>query len=245
MVLAEILVSHQDRAVVRVGDAYIKAETDQRKAEREHAILRSAPVPVPEVLWWRPGNPSLLALARVSGETLDRSTARADWVAAGKVMRTLHEAPLPDWAPWLVEGVVRTWLDADRDWLLEQNLVDAHVVEVAHTIAAEVLTDRMVAPVLTHRDLQAAHVFVEDSRVSGIIDWGDVGVGDALYDVATLTARNPDRLDDVLAGYGDVERNVVRAWWAERFLGEPRWYVEHGLDPAPSLDGLRSFTQES
>ena len=88
MVLAEILVAHQDRTVVRVGDAYIKVETDQTKAEREHAILRSPPVPVPEVLWWRPGSPSLLALARVSGETLDRSTARDDWVVAGKVMRT-------------------------------------------------------------------------------------------------------------------------------------------------------------
>jgi len=242
MVLAEILVAHQDRAVVRVGDAYIKAETNQTKADREHAILRLAPVPVPEVLWWRPGSPSLLALARVSGETLARSTAQDDWVAAGKVMRTLHEAPLPDWEPWLVSGVVRTWLDADRDWLLERALIDAHFIEAAHAIAAEVLTDRMVAPVLTHRDLQPSHVFVDDGRVTGIIDWGDVGIGDGLYDVATLTGRHPDRLDDVLAGYGDVDRNVVRAWWAERFLGEPRWYVEHGMDPAPSLDGLRSLT---
>lgn len=99
MVLAEILVAHQDRAVIRVGDAYIRAETDHTKAEREHAILRTAPVPVPEVLWWRPGNPSLLALARVFGDALTRSTAREDWVAAGTVVRTLHEAPLPDWEP--------------------------------------------------------------------------------------------------------------------------------------------------
>jgi hypothetical protein len=76
MVFAEILVAHQDRAVVRVGDAYIKVETDHAKAKREQAILCSAPVPVPEVLWWRPGNPSLLALARVSGDALTRSTAR-------------------------------------------------------------------------------------------------------------------------------------------------------------------------
>lgn len=242
MVLAEILVVHQDRAVVRVGDAYVKVQADDAKAEREHAILCPAPVSVPEVLWWRPGNPSLLALARVSGDAVTRSTAREDWVAAGEVMRTLHEAPLPEWEPWLVPGVVRTWLDADRDWLLERDLVDAHVVEAAHAIAAEVLTDRVVAPVLTHRDLQSTDVFVDDGRVTGIIDWGDVGVGDGMYDVATLTGRHPDRLDDVLAGCGDVDRNVVRAWWAERFLSEPRWEVEHGFDPAGSLDALRSLT---
>lgn len=241
MVLAEILVAHQDRAVVRVGEAYIKVETDPGKAEREHAILRSAPVPVPKVLWWRPGNPSLLALARLSGDALNRSTPPEDWVAAGKVVRTLHEAPLPDWVPWLVPGIVRTWLDADRDWLLERALVDAHVVEAAHAIAAELLTDRMVVPVLTHRDLQPAHVFVDQGRVTGIIDWGDVGIGDGLYDVATLTGRHPDRLDDVLAGYGDVDRDTIRAWWAERFLGEPRWLVEHGFDPTESLNCLRSL----
>lgn len=242
MELAQVLVAHQDRAVVRVGDAFIKVETDPAKAQREQAILRSSPVPVPEVLWWRPGHPSLLALAQLPGGALSRSTARNDWVAAGKVVRTLHEASPPDWEPWLVPGVVRSWLDADRDWLLEQALVDAHVVEAVHAIAADVLTDRMVTPVLTHRDLQAAHVFVDDGQVTGIIDWGDVGVGDGLYDVATLTGRHPDRLGDVLGGYGDVERAVVRAWWAERFLGEPRWLVEHGFDPTESLDWLRSLT---
>jgi len=34
VVLAEILVAHQERAVVRVGDAYVKVETDRGKAER-------------------------------------------------------------------------------------------------------------------------------------------------------------------------------------------------------------------
>jgi aminoglycoside phosphotransferase (APT) family kinase protein len=241
MGLAEIVTAHHERAVVRVGDAYVKVETDPTKAEREHAILCAAPVPVPKVLWRRPGSPSLLALARVSGRVLTCSTAREDWVAAGRVVRTLHEAPLPAWEPWLVPGVVRTWLDTDRDWLLERALVDAHVVEAAHAIAVEVLTDRLVAPVLTHRDLQTAHVFVDDGRITAIIDWGDVGVGDGLYDVATLTGRHPDRLDAVLAGYGDVDRDIVRAWWAERFLGEPRWEVEHGFDPTESLDCLRSL----
>jgi len=34
---------------------------------------------------------------------------------------------------------------------------------------------------------------------------------------------------------------VVRAWWAERLLGEPRWLVERGFDPTESLAGLRSL----
>lgn len=245
MSLAEIVVDHQDRAVIRVGNAYVKVETDHTKAEREHTILLGAPVPVPEVLWWRPGNPSLLALAPVPGMALTRSTTRADWVAAGKAVRTLHTAPLPTWEPWLVPGIVRRWLDAHRDWLLDRAIVDAHIVEAAHTMAAEKLTHRMVTPVLTHRDLQTTHVFVDGGRVTGIIDWGDVGVGDGLYDVAILTGRHRDRLDDVLDGYGEVDREVVRAWWAQRFLAEPQWEVDHGFDPTASLDGLRSVVGAS
>ena len=241
MGLAEILLEHQDRAVVRVGDVFIKVETDIDKAMREREVLGIAPVPVPEVLWWMLGHPSLLALARVTGAALSGSTSSDDWRAAGQVVRRLHEEPTPEWQSWLRPGVVRHWLDDDRDWLLAHALLDPHVVEAAHAIAADVLTQRSVDPVLTHRDLQAEHVFVDGGEVTAIIDWGDAGLGDGLYDVATLTIRHRDRLDDVLDGYGEVDRAVIRAWWAERFLGEPRWLVEHGFDPAESLAGLRSL----
>ena len=85
----------------------------------------------------------------------------------------------------------------------------------------------------THGDLQVAHVFVDGDEITGIIDWSDVGQGDALFDLAILTLGHEEHLDDVVAGYGtDVDLDVIRAWWSWRSLVAVRWLIEHGFDPS-------------
>ena len=80
-----------------------------------------------------------------------------------------------------------------------------------------------------HGDLQIVHVFVDGDEVSGVVDWSEGGQGDAMYDLATLTLAHEEHLDDVVAGYGgDVEIEVIRAYWSLRSLMEIRWLVEHG-----------------
>jgi aminoglycoside phosphotransferase (APT) family kinase protein len=87
-------------------------------------------------------------------------------------------------------------------------------------------------PVFMHGDLQVAHVFVDGDCVTGVLDWSEAGQGDAMYDLASLTLGHPERLGDVVAGYGaDVDLDVVRAWWALRSLTAIRWLVGHGFDP--------------
>jgi hypothetical protein len=50
--------------------------------------------------------------------------------------------------------------------------------------------------------------------------------------------------DDVIAGYGgDVDRDLIRAWWSLRCLRNVRWLFEHGfglLDRMPEIAVLRS-----
>lgn len=49
--------------------------------------------------------------------------------------------------------------------------------------------------------------------MTGIIDWSEAAQGDPAYDLATMTLGHPDRLEDVLTGYGgEVDRDVVRGW---------------------------------
>lgn len=72
-------------------------------------------------------------------------------------------------------------------------------------------------------------MFVDGDEVTAILDWSEAAQGDALYDLATLTLGYPERLDDLLAGYGaDVDRDLIRAWWSLRCLGNVRWLVENG-----------------
>ena len=89
-----------------------------------------------------------------------------------------------------------------------------------------------------HGDLQITHIFVDDDRVTGVIDWSEGGPGDAMYDLATLTLGHQERLADLLAGYGsDVDVEVIRAWWSWRSLSAARWLIEHGFDPdAPGAE---------
>ncbi|MBA4495163.1 phosphotransferase [Paenactinomyces guangxiensis] len=42
-------------------------------------------------------------------------------------------------------------------------------------------------PVWIHGDLSANHILINDRIVTGIIDWGDVGIGDPAFDLAALS----------------------------------------------------------
>jgi RimJ/RimL family protein N-acetyltransferase len=65
----------------------------------------------------------------------------------------------------------------------------------------------------------------------------------------TLTLAHEEHLDDVVAGYGgDVEIDVIRAYWSLRSLMEIRWLVEQGYGaPAtfPQVAVLNSLSASS
>ena len=239
----EVVVAHAERATLRVGDTFLKIDPDQTRAQVEVAAMRAAPLPTPEVLWWKP---PVLALATLPGRALGRlgrpSTASAAaWSAAGAAARRLHDAPLPTWRSERTSMQVRS-LDSECTWLIGNNVLPADLVMRNRDIAQAVL--RPWTPVFIHGDLQLEHVFVDGDEVTGVLDWSDSGQGDGMYDLAVLTLGQPDRLDDVAAGYGDrVEREVIRGYWSLRSLTAIRWLIEHGFDPYSSgceIEVLRS-----
>jgi aminoglycoside phosphotransferase (APT) family kinase protein len=93
------------------------------------------------------------------------------------------------------------------------------------------------ARALLHGDYQPAHVLVVDGTVSAIIDWGDAATGDPLWDVAVLTAHDPQRLPPVLAAIGGRpgDAELVEAYWVVRHLGSATWMADHGFDPSRDL----------
>jgi aminoglycoside phosphotransferase (APT) family kinase protein len=240
----EVVVAHQERATVRVGQVFLKIDTDPARTDVEVEAMSIAPVPTPAVLWRKP---PVLALAAVPGTALGRlgvpSTASpAAWAAAGAAVRRLHDAPLPPWpGESLVEKVAS--LDVECRWLLANDVLPADLVTRNREVAEAAL--RPWTPAFMHGDLQVAHVFVDGDRVTGVIDWSEAGQGDAMYDVASLTLGHPEHLADVVAGYGadGVDLEVIRGWWSLRSLSAIRWLVEHGFDPAApgcEIDVLRA-----
>lgn len=254
----EVVVAHSERATLRVGDVFLKVDPDDARISRELEAMERAPIPAPDVLWRKP---PVLALAALPGEALgvlDQPSyaSSAAWSAAGGAAARLHAAPPPPWPssqcqqrPVEVEGQLQfpPLLDSECAWLVANNVVPANVVDRCRQLARPAL--RPWEPTFIHGDLQIVHVFVEGDQVSGVLDWSEAGHGDAMYDVATLTLAHSERLDEVVAGYGgEVDVEVVRAYWALRSLMQIQWLARHGYgDPTtfPEVEVLHSLAAEA
>jgi aminoglycoside phosphotransferase (APT) family kinase protein len=239
----EVVVAHNERATLRVGDVFLKIDTDQTRIDVEVEAMALAPIPTPEVLWRKP---PVLALAALPGTALghlgEPSTASsAAWVAAGAAARKLHDAPLPPWPGRSLDDTT-SQLDSGCEWLVTNGVLPADLVMRNRRIAEAAL--RPWTPVFTHGDFQITHVFVDGDEITGVVDWSEAAQGDALYDLASLTLGHEEHLADVIAGYGtDVDLGVIRAWWSLRSLLAARWLIEHGFDPSSpgaEFDVLRS-----
>ena len=228
----EVVVAHHERATLRVGDVFLKIDTDQTRTDVEVEAMAMAPIPTPEVLWRKP---PVLALAALPGTALGRlgeplTASSAAWAAAGAAARMLHDAPLPPW-PGRSLDQIESNLDSECEWLVTNDVLPTDMVTRNRRIAEAAL--RPWTPVFTHGDLQITHVFVDGDEITGVIDWSEASQGDALYDLASLTLGHEEHLADVVAGYGThVDLDVIYAWWSLRSLLAARWLIEHGFDPS-------------
>ena len=227
----EVVVAHNERATLRVGDVFLKVDADQARTDVEVEAMAVAPIPTPEVLWRKP---PVLALAALPGTALGRlgqpsAASPAAWAAAGAAARMLHDAPLPRWAGRSLDEIASE-LDGECQWLVASGVLPADVVTQNRRVAEAAL--RPWTPVFTHGDLQADHVFVDGDKITGVVDWSEASRGDALHDLAVLTLGHEENLGHVVAGYGTgVDLAVIRAWWSLRSLCGIRWLIEHGFDP--------------
>src|SRR5271170_8356956 len=120
----QVVVAHQERATLRVGDVFLKIDANQARTDVEVEAMAIAPIPTPEVLWRKP---PVLAVAALPGTALGRlgepSTASsAAWAAAGAAARMLHGAPLPPWPGRSVDELA-SHLDAECEWLVTNGVL--------------------------------------------------------------------------------------------------------------------------
>ena len=238
----DVVLANNDRVTLRAGDTFLKVDADQERAAHEAQAIALAPVPKPEILWHKA---PVLALGAVPGRTLGRlgepaTASPASWAAVGEAIRRLHDAPLPPWPAESPDKLAQR-LTAGCDWLLAHDVLSVDVVAHNRQLAEKVV--RTCPPVFIHGDLHLEHVFVDEDKVTGFIDWSEARQGDGLFDLASLTLANEEHLDDVLRGYGrDVDRELIRAWWSFRCLVAVPWLIQNGYgspDELPEVVVLR------
>lgn len=99
---------------------------------------------------------------------------------------------------------------------------------------------------LVHGDLDTRHLLVLDNKLSGIIDWGDVGIGHPVTDLAIIFGWFPVEMHDLFFKiYGPVSQDVQTY---ARFLALHRaitlmWYG-HGIDDQIMLEvSLKAYEE--
>jgi aminoglycoside phosphotransferase (APT) family kinase protein len=151
------------------------------------------PVPTPQ----RIGEPtdefpeSWLVTTWVGGEPADRTPIAAEHAAEtlATFLRALHVAA-PDDAPVSPgRGVPLRSLEVN-----EADIQDVAVRKIwAEALAAP---EWVGPPVWFHGDLHPANVVVADGTLAGVIDFGDMGVGDPAVDLAAAWILLPDGTAD-------------------------------------------------
>jgi aminoglycoside phosphotransferase (APT) family kinase protein len=277
----------EDHVVFEAGEVIVKCGTRDAFAIEAWALHQAAElgIPAPEVVSLDTTSAvPHLAITKIHGVSLVDSrltqpAAQAGAREAGELLRRLHDTSMPGFG-WIdrqtfmhhrrVVGKSATWpdeiraeLDPALDLLTAQGaLPSAGAEEVrARLRAATPLITAVTDGRLLHGDLGRMHIFVhpEDGRVAGLVDWGDLQVGDPLWDLAItechfvspsegLLRRHPGErrglFEHVLAGYqlshADADRfSRLRDFY---LLSRRAWVAaleaRHGEVPEPVLAAL-------
>src|SRR3954454_19478455 len=136
----EVIVAHDERATLRVGDVFLKVDADQTRTDVEVEAMALAPMPTPEVLWRKP---PVLALAALPGTALGRlgtppTASAAAWGASGAGARMLHDAPLPPWPGRSLDEVASP-LDVECEWLVANDVLPVDMVTRNRQVAEAAL----------------------------------------------------------------------------------------------------------
>ncbi|MFI2562351.1 phosphotransferase family protein [Nocardia farcinica] len=191
------------------------------------APLLPLPVPVPVVV---EADPLVVRHALVPGEPL--TTPRADHGRVlGGFLRALHGSS----ASAAVRHGVAPAAATHRDRAAIAGRFRAQVVPRVpasyRDCADAVLADacELPADTVVHGDLGPEHILVADDRVSGVIDFGDLHLGDAANDLAWPLYGAPAEFAAAVAAAYEPTDDLRRRALLWHRLG-PWHEVLHGLD---------------
>jgi aminoglycoside phosphotransferase (APT) family kinase protein len=224
------------------GDWIVQLARSDRAAETlrtqmdvlpELAREVSAPVPVPELV---SRDPAAMAYRRIDGAAA--TDASGVWPERlGRFLYDLHMVR-PEFVGMRARGseVIRAALEAELT-TVTQHVFPLLTVDERNRLGGRLgtaITDERTwrfAPCVTHNDLVAAHVLVNDEGdLAGVIDWEEVAMGDPAADFAWVLGEEPESGERALAAYGGApdDRFRERCWFY--FMIMPWRDVTFGLE---------------
>ncbi len=141
----------------------------------------------------------------------------------GLFLRSLHEPAPPDAPLNPLRGVPLTQRAAVLEPRIQRLRASTSVItpQILHLWQAALAAPIDVAPTWLHGDLHLRNILVENRRISGIIDWGDITSGDRATDLASIWMLfiEPEVREQAFAAYGQPSQaTLLRAkGWAVLF----------------------------
>jgi aminoglycoside phosphotransferase (APT) family kinase protein len=224
-------------------------------------IASLLPISIPIPLWY--GKPSqkfpwpFLGYRLLKGKTAcelnlsdDERSALAKPLA--QFLSALHSIPITE--EYKRALPLDTWKKLDLEMRipkLKDNLIELESLGLLHhkqqlyLLVQEASTLRMPQiHGLIHGDLYIRHLLIDEHHnLTGVIDWGDIHIGDIALDLAIAHSFLPPSAHDVFRKeYGYIDQDT---WLLARFraLFHSTVLVLHGHKSGPSLmqEGLRSL----
>jgi aminoglycoside phosphotransferase (APT) family kinase protein len=194
----------------------------------------SSAIPSPE---YTSTDPVCMGYARIAGRSMSADVDGIWPERLGRFLYDLHLTP-PEFV-----GMRAMTAATVRDGLRHAvDALSAHVLPLL-TPAQRTTTERALAAFLddddnfrfatglTHGDIRPAHVLITDAGdLAGVIDWGDLGVGDPVFDLAYVINAMPEIGERVLGAYGGPpdDRFLARSRFA--FMLSPWHEVQYGVE---------------
>lgn len=190
------------------------------------APLLPLPVPVPVIV---SADPLVVRHELVRGEELESPNA-VQGRQLGEFLLALHAVAAEEAAS---RGVRRTPLPIERF----RAEVLPHVPEGAAMLAE---LRNLPADTLVHGDIGPEHVLGADGVLTGVIDFGDLQLGDPALDLAwALHSTPPEFADALAAAYGPTEDLRMRALrWHQLGPWHEVLYGNDIGDPRVTAEGL-------
>ena len=172
----EVVVAHQERATLRVGDVFLKIDADDTRADTEVEAMQR-----------RRSRPRQSCGGRGPCSRSPPSQGRPSAASASLRPRRRRHGPrrVPSYGRCTTRrcrhGPVEAWTRGRRTWTASargccpNDVLPTDLVTRNREIAEAAL--RPWTPVFAHGDLQVAHVFVDGDTITGVVDWSDAGQG--------------------------------------------------------------------
>lgn len=213
-----------------------------------HHLLGIRAIHAPDVIYFDPLNSalgrSLMIISEIAGKPVNGGIAQAQrrkiLLAAGRDLAKINSIPVAGFG-WIdrsgsesnvlraeyptCRAFITSAVDDNLCRLLDVGVLSEATMQSILSLVAYVEANAQAnqSAWLAHGDFDTSHIFQENGRYSGIIDFGEIRGADKLYDLGHFLLHDGERISEpllpyLLAGYNEVTplppnyEQCIRGW---------------------------------